>query len=116
MLADIARAHRAQNGVNQSMKPYVGVGMAQALEIVRNRHAAQDDFIAGHQLVHVRAHAGADVAVVLADGARGAAEVFGVRDFHVVRVRRNEGYGNTIFFKNGSVVRQLRAFGLAVRF
>ena len=62
MLADVAVADGAEQGVGQRVQGDVGVGMAFERVGVGDAHAAQPDMIAGREAVHVEALAGAHVA------------------------------------------------------
>ncbi len=59
MLADIALADGAQDGIGQRVQAGIGIGMAFQRMIVRDLHAAEPDMIARHEAVDVIARSGA---------------------------------------------------------
>ena len=59
VLADIALAQRAEDGVGQGVQRHIGVGMPGQRLGVRDRHAAKDDVIASAEAMNVEAVADA---------------------------------------------------------
>ncbi len=55
-------AQRAEDRIDQRMQHDVGVGMAGDAAVMGDAHAAEPDVIAGGELMHVEAEAGAHVA------------------------------------------------------
>jgi hypothetical protein len=55
VLADVAQACRAQEGVAQSVEHNVSVGVGDDAVRVRNAHATEHDKVAGAKCVYVRA-------------------------------------------------------------
>ena len=51
----------------------------------------------------------------MAQQTRGAVEIVGIGDFHIVRIGRNEGYVYARFFRNGGIIRQSVARRRAMR-
>jgi hypothetical protein len=91
------------------MQSDIGVRMAFGFECVRDRNAIDDNGVAGDQTMHIKTHAGTDIAVIMAQKARGAVKIVGIGDFHIVRVRRYDGNVDAGFFCDGGIVRQLCA-------
>ena len=54
-LADVARAHGAEDGVHEGVHEHVGVGVAEQARGVVDVHAAEDELAPLHEAVHVMA-------------------------------------------------------------
>ncbi len=90
VLADVAVADRAEDGVGQRVQDHVGVGVADQPARVRDRDAAEHDVRAGAQRVDVVADADAHVAeaqhLVGQHAPVGGGDVGGGRQLDVARV------------------------------
>lgn len=65
MLTHIAQRHSAQKRVADSVKKYVGIGMAQGTGTMRHQHTAQPQFTTFHQPVYVETETHPDHPVVV---------------------------------------------------
>lgn len=131
MIADIAGANRAEQGVRQRVHADIGVGMPLQLSRVRNFDAAQNNAIAWREGMHVKPLTGPEFehGAFPVEKRFRHAEIFRLRDFHIVRRTADKhgfyagGFGDrrvvcqrppfegAMRFKNGFKVEPLRGLG-----
>lgn len=126
MIADIALAKRAEQGIGQGMHAHIGIGMTLQFRRMRNGMAADDHRRTGLESVHVKAMACAALADALsgrcvhvisfaAEEGERHAEILRLRYFHIVGRTGDERNAHAGRFGDGGIIGQLPAGGGLMR-
>ena len=118
MGADVASRHRAQHSIHDGVEHNVAVGMTDHALLVRHRHAAQHEMIAGAEAMDIEAHADAglqgdsrrDGALALRrQDALGARKILLGGDLEIVLVAGRERNGQPGMLRHRGIVGQRTA-------